>query len=732
MKSIIESYFPKPVNAPFASAKEERGEFLLFMDMLCLISVQLAENEKEESISRIGAIFSNEDLVHAIEPHEVHIFPYVKEVRKVYEGLLHRANLTVENPTVFAPVSRLFCSGLLTPVEQLAFLLSMAFHSSEKYGQMFSKLTGKASDKTYPTLGLCLDFGRLFLSEEENDLAILLKDTSFLFSVLLENPNEKKESIIKNQNSLSQPLLLKETVCKWLSEVSLDDNDLNLVGEFLTPVEDGIYVCHEDLLQEIFHVVSYKDQMTDDAGSVIEICGKQGSGKRFLLSRMSEVSSIPVFALDGVRLLALSEKDAMRIVDKLCVRSALIGNLIYIYNVSEKDRQLYLYLSKLFSQSDTILIGCEKRLSEEFYYGISDSIYRISVPDANTKAQYLLWEEAAGEYAVSFEKEVDLWEIVSKFTLTPGRIFTALKNAVEVSEVTEEGFRVTKEELERQIRSICSVGFGENAKRISSPFNWEDLIIEDESKKMLQMAMDRIRFKGRVNDGFGFGEKLPYGRGVSIVLYGPPGTGKTMAAGVLAKELGLDLYRIDLSQISSKYIGETEKNLGAIFDAAENSNVILFFDEADSVFARRTNVTSSNDRHANEQTGYLLQKIEEYPGISILATNNMQNFDAAFKRRMTYLIPIGIPDEATRAKIWRESFPKQAPLSKQVDFEVLSKACEISGSSIKSAAIQAAYFAASQNREITMDDIACAVDLECTKVGKLGMKNEILSAMLKK
>ena len=172
--------------------------------------------------------------------------------------------------------------------------------------------------------------------------------------------------------------------------------------------------------------------------------------------------------------------------------------------------------------------------------------------------------------------------------------------------------------------------------------------------------------------------------------------------------------------------------MGAIFDAAENSNVILFFDEADSVFARRTNVTSSNDRHANEQTGYLLQKIEEYPGISILATNNMQNFDAAFKRRMTYLIPIGIPDEATRAKIWRESFPKQAPLSKQVDFEVLSKACEISGSSIKSAAIQAAYFAASQNREITMDDIACAVDLECTKVGKLGMKNEILSAMLKK
>lgn len=732
MKSIIESYFPKQTKAPFTSAKEERGEFLLFLDLLCLISVQQAENDKEESVSRIGALFSDEDLMRAIEPHKSKNFPYQPEVRKVYDELMNRAKLTVENPEIFAPISRLFCSGILAPIEQLSFLLSFSYQNSEKYGQIYARLMGKNAEKSYPTVGLCLDFARLYLFKQEAQTLILADDTSYLNSVIFEKERDTKDFYTRNRSILDLPLVMKKTVFKWLMEAQADDEGLKQVGEYLTPFSEEEFICHPDVLEELLHIFSYTDKYEHKAPTVLELSGKEGCGKRFLLSLVSGNTQTVVFAVDALRLFALSDAERKVITDELCVRAALFGQVVYLYHISEKETEVYNFATQLLAVSDFIIFGCENYLPEKFYHGVPGFVYRLSVPDANAAAQFQLWKEAAKSMAAVFPQEMDLWETVSKYTMTPGRIYLAIKNTVEVSNAGKEGVIIEKEELERQIRRICSVGFGESAKKISSPFCWDDLIIEESSKKQLIMAINRVRFKGRVNDGYGFGEKFPYGKGVSIVLYGPPGTGKTMAAGVLSNELGLDLYRIDLSQMSSKYIGETEKNLGAIFDTAENSNVILFFDEADSVFAKRTDVSSSNDRHANEQTGYLLQRIEEYPGISIFATNNMQNFDAAFKRRMTYLVPIGIPDESTREKLWKRAFPKDAPLAGDVEFGILSKVCEISGSNIKSAALQAAYFAAAENREITMDDIATAVDMECVKTGTLGMKNEILSAMLKK
>ncbi len=732
MKSIIESYFPKQTKAPFASAKEERGEFLLFLDLLCLISVQQAENDKEESISRVGALLSDEDLMRAIEPHESKIFPYQLEVRDIYDGLMNRAKLTVENPEVFAPISRLFCSGLLEPIEQLSFLLSFSYQNSEKYGQMFAKLMRVSTETAYPTVGLCMDFSRLYLSEDEAKISVLANETSYLNSVLLQKEHTIKELRTCDKSILNTVFSLKRTVSKWILETPVDDSDLEQVGEYLNPISDEEYVCHPEVLEELMTVCSYFANSKNGASTVVELSGKEGCGKRFLLSLLSGKIQTPIFAVDALRLFALPLQERNERIDELCLRASLFGQMVYLYHISEKEKDAYHFASRLLSVSELLFFGCENYLSDGFYQGIPHSVYRLRIPDANAASQFRLWEEAAKSVSAVFSKDMDLWETVSKYTMTPGRIYLAVKNTVEVSASTEEGLLIEKEELERQIRRICSVGFGESAKKISSPFSWEDLIIEEDSKKQLFMAMNRVRLKGRVNDGYGFGERFPYGKGTSIVLYGPPGTGKTMAAGVLANALGLDLYRIDLSQMSSKYIGETEKNLGAIFDTAENSNVILFFDEADSIFAKRTDVSSSNDRHANEQTGYLLQRIEEYPGISILATNNMQNFDAAFKRRMTYLIPIGIPEETTREKLWRQMFPKKAPLADDVDFEILAKVCEISGSNIKSAALQAAYLAAAENRKITMGDIATAVDMECVKVGTLGMKNEILSALLKK
>ncbi|MDE5591089.1 MAG: ATP-binding protein, partial [Acetatifactor sp.] len=200
---------------------------------------------------------------------------------------------------------------------------------------------------------------------------------------------------------------------------------------------------------------------------------------------------------------------------------------------------------------------------------------------------------------------------------------------------------------------------------------------------------------------------------------------KTMAAQVLARALGLDIYRIDLSQIGSKYIGETEKNLGAVFEAAKFSNAVLFFDEADALFTKRTDVTSSNDKYANAETAYLLQKIEEYSGVSVLATNVMQNFDNAFKRRMTFMIPVEQPGEETRLRLWQKVFPKEAPLEEDIDFGVYARKAELTGSNIKSAALSAAYKAAAEHRKISNRDIIEAIDFEYRRSGRMGISNEL-------
>lgn len=178
---------------------------------------------------------------------------------------------------------------------------------------------------------------------------------------------------------------------------------------------------------------------------------------------------------------------------------------------------------------------------------------------------------------------------------------------------------------------------------------------------MMVYAVNHIKYKNKVNGEWGFDKKLPYGKGLSVLFYGPPGTGKTMAAQVIANELGLELYKVDLSQMVSKYIGETEKNLSELFNEAQYSNAILFFDEADALFSKRTEVSDSKDKYSNVETSYLLQKIEEYEGIAILASNYLVNFDDAFKRRIKFIINFQMPGPEMRYKLWRKMFPKEAP-----------------------------------------------------------------------
>ncbi len=251
-------------------------------------------------------------------------------------------------------------------------------------------------------------------------------------------------------------------------------------------------------------------------------------------------------------------------------------------------------------------------------------------------------------------------------------------------------------------------------------------MLPDPTKTLLQQLCDQATYRHQVQDTWGFGQKLALGQGLTALFAGPPGTGKTMAAGVIAQALELDLYKIDLSQVVSKYIGETEKSLGRIFAAAASANAVLLFDEADALFGKRTEVKDAHDRYANIETSYLLQKMEEYSGIAILTTNLQSNMDDAFVRRLRFIVAFPMPGVAERRRIWQQIWPAALPLAADVDLDFLAENLEIAGAVIRNIALQAAYLAAATGeKQVGMAQVIPTVRQEYQKMGKILMREDL-------
>lgn len=260
---------------------------------------------------------------------------------------------------------------------------------------------------------------------------------------------------------------------------------------------------------------------------------------------------------------------------------------------------------------------------------------------------------------------------------------------------------------------------GAYARQVPCVFVWEDLIADENLTDQLKNLCNQVLYRNVVGERWGFYEKRPYGNGICALFHGPPGTGKTMAAQVVASELGLELYRVDLSQMSSKYIGETQKNISTLFEHAREKNVILFFDEADALFSRRTQVKDANDRHANGEIAHLLQQLEEYEGITILATNLRTQIDDAFKRRIKMMVSFRLPDADTRKKLWRKAVPKCAPLEEGLNLDFFAEKFEVSGSEIKEIILDAAFLAAARQEDIGRGHICEALKTCYEKYGRV-------------
>lgn len=342
------------------------------------------------------------------------------------------------------------------------------------------------------------------------------------------------------------------------------------------------------------------------------------------------------------------------------------------------------------------------------------AVFSVPVNPPSSTERVRLWKQVLhDEDALTADT---LRDLASQFSLTSGQIDNAL--FVARNDALQSGQPVTGSSLFRAARQQSAHHLAQLAQKIEPRYRWENIVLPEEELRILNDLVAMMRYRSLVLEDWGVGKQLASSSGISALFSGEPGTGKTLAAQVIAAELELDLYRIDLSRVVSKYIGETEKNLDQIFDEAQNSNAILFFDEADAIFGKRSEVKDAHDRYANIEVGYLLQRMETYSGMTILATNLRTNLDDAFTRRLNFIISFPSPDEAQRLRIWKVLMPASLPHSADIDWEFLARKFTLAGGNIRNILVSGSFLAAQQGTVLNMELILQAARQEMQKTGR--------------
>ncbi|MGE0441797.1 MAG: ATP-binding protein, partial [Gemmatimonadales bacterium] len=343
--------------------------------------------------------------------------------------------------------------------------------------------------------------------------------------------------------------------------------------------------------------------------------------------------------------------------------------------------------------------------------------FRCGVPRSDVRRRQ--WIEAMAGVARP-ESPAVIDDLAARFRFTRQQVGDAVAAAVAQAGGADSGSPpvLSSRDLFDAARRQSGHSLASLATRIAPVHRWDDLVVPEVTRQQLRELCDRVVHRERVMGSWGFGESLSRGKGINALFSGGSGTGKTMAAEIVAGELGLDLFRTELAGLVSKYIGETEKNLDRVFEAAERTDGILLFDEADALFGKRSEVNDSHDRYANLEISYLLQRMEQYDGVAILATNLRSNLDQAFVRRLAFSIHFPLPDEKSRREIWGRVWPRQVPLARDLDLDALADRFVLTGGSIRNIAIASAFLASADGTDLTMAHVLRAVRREYEKVGK--------------
>ena len=520
-------------------------------------------------------------------------------------------------------------------------------------------------------------------------------------------------------NLLNRQLFIDERILHYLQGIPTIDPLLAGLTELPSDFPDRLMPSHQSLADKIaalWHLSS-----SQHIPPVIQLCGSESEDKIDITQVVCQQFGRGISLLNSDRIpLNFNDLDAFT---RRLRRESILEYKALLLNCDDADLvnlEQRAALNQFIEEfSGFIVITTRLPLPD-----LKCKMLRFDVPKPEPQEQLITWQVSVDELKTqlngqgklipnSEQLSQDLQLLTSQFHLSTSAIRSVCTAAVGQLTTQTSSFKQT---LWDNCRVQARPGLDKLAERIESKLTWDDLILPPLQKQTLEQISAHVRQKARVYENWGFAAKNRRGLGITALFSGPSGTGKTLAAGVIANELNLDLYKIELSSIVSKYIGETEKSLQRIFDAAESGGVILLFDEADSIFGKRSEVKDSKDRYANLEVSYLLQRMESYSGLAILTTNLQNNLDSAFLRRLRFVTQFSFPDAVHREKIWQRIFPPNTP-TQELDFKKLAQ-LNTAGGNIRIIALNAAFIAADAREAVQMKHILTATQTEYEKLGK--------------
>lgn len=590
------------------------------------------------------------------------------------------------------PALDVLCGALdLSPFERDLVLLAVGV----ELNGAFAPLCAQAQEdpqKTYPTFALAL---------------AALPDAHW--SALTPNAPLRHWRLLEigaGSTLTTSPLRIDERVLNFLTGASHLDERLAGLVERIKP-GDELVASQRALVERIVRAWS------DGASAVVQLLGEDGSSARAVAAAACEALNLQLAALDGRALpTEPRELDALR---RLWEREAVLSGSALLIDALELDEsdaaRSAALVSFLERTRGALLCAAPSRRR-----ALNRPTLALDIQKPSTDEQRQLWQHALADAAPQLNGNLEA--LVAQFNLDAPTIRAASANALQQADTD-----ALAGALWEQCRVYARPRLEALAQHIEPAASWDDIVLPDTQLAILRDIAAHVRQRHTVYEHWGWATKSARGLGISALFAGPSGTGKTMAAEVLANELRLDLYRIDLSAVVSKYIGETEKNLRRVFDAAEQGGALLLFDEADALFGKRSEVKDSHDRYANIEVSYLLQRMEAYRGLAILTTNLQEALDKAFLRRLRFIVQFPFPDFGQRTEIWRRIFPHQTP-TENLDLARLAR-LNIAGGNIRNIALHASFLAADRGEAVRMSHLLSATRSEYAKMDKPLTEQEI-------
>lgn len=695
--------------APFASSQEHLLAGLALVDLQVRWAVQRARAHGLSPDDAFRGLYISEAKVDSLLAQDLghSLWPRLDESATAlsqWQQAIRQAQADWQTRTEASPaplrLAQLGHAFDLTPTDLNLLLLALAPDLDARYERLFAYLQDDVTKKR-PSVELCLHLLQADLPQRLALRAHFADDAPLFHHRLLRRVGDKNRS---DTSLLAQFIHPAPTLTEHLLGRTQVDGRLHPYTHLWQPPE---WTAPADL------PAVNPDQLVAAArqGAIFSFRGGYGAGKQTVARYMAHQLDRPLLVVD---MAALSQAD-----DDLVEMGRLLdrdGRFLHaILYLNKWDSLLHdnhpprpFFRQLLAYPGPIIMAGAQ---SWQPRGDRSRPLVRVKFAALAYNGRLRAWQHHLQQ------TDLDPTRVANHFRFSPGQIADAVATAHDLA--LGNGRLLTEADLFAASRAHSNQNLANMATKVKPCYGWDDIVLPADTFNQLQEMVNVVQQRHIVYEQWGFGRKMALGKGLNVLFSGEPGTGKTMAADIIAGALGLDLYKVDLSTLVSKYIGETEKNLERIFTEAATSNAILFFDEADAIFGKRSEVKDSHDRYANIEISFLLQRMEAYDGVVILATNLQANLDEAFTRRFHFITDFPFPDAADRERIWQVNLPTDTPLAPDVDFGLLARRFRIAGGNIRNIILASAFLAARDEQPIAMTHLFHAARREFQKMGRL-------------